>query len=238
MRCYCAAAVLGGLLALAVPAVPAAACSPALPTFDVSAERVAAGGELRVSGDDVIRKDGKGGCSTPEGPPTLSPTPEPTVGVTAEPVSPSPSSLVTLPPLVRVAYGADVQAAGVRISIAPWDDDSADPWDEADKEGREIAALPHEFSQTAAEYRFEFAGTVRIPADVTPGKYVLTTEGAGRVLAFRGEPTKLYPHYGYAWITVVDPLAVSGASDTLTRLALLVLLTGAGALALNRRLAR
>ena len=248
MKRSCAVAVLGGLLSLALPALPAGACSPAIPTFDVSAERVAAGGELRVSGDDVIRKDGRNGCD-PMPPPTLSPTPEPTVGVTSEPVSPSESPspsttpLVTLPPLVHVAYDAEPQPVGVRISIAPWDDEGGNgsPWDVSGKEieGREIAALVHRYEETAEDYRFTFDGSVRVPADITPGKYVLKAVSAvRRIIVIAGRPATVHPNYGYAWITVVDPLAVSGASDTLTRLALLVLLTGAGAVVLNRRLAR
>lgn len=202
MRRLTSAAALGAVVLLAVPATPASACSVPIPAIDVDRERVARGGQVGVSGEQLGDEDGKHpGCETP-----VPPVPTPTAVVVAPSESPSPSEspLISLPPLRPVAF----EARQVTVTLEEYRE-----WPAPSAKARTIAQVATG-SRAPFEsdlYTYSFAATVQVPRDVTPGRYVLR--------AF--EPDGVY--YGQATITVTSGLAATGSDARLAALALLLL---------------
>lgn len=217
MRRTTAIAALAAVAALALPVPHASACTPALPWLRLGAERVVAGASVRVSGE--IHDGQDTGCHMT--PPTPSETPPPEAEVVTRSPDPGPTSIVTLPPLVPVAY-AQRGAPGplVTVTIAEYRE-----WPEPEAPARPIARVPsNPVIREGDGTRHSFAARVRIPGDVRAGRYVLDAYEQRGVW------------FGRAWITVVDPLAATGsATADLVRVALLALLAGAGTLLVARR---
>ena len=222
MRRIAATAALAAVTLLALPSASAGNCrGDREPELTAASTRVVACSPLRVSGG--VELDGNG--FLPPCMPGVLPRPEPssadpeehteTVEVTAEPSPLVP--LVTLPPLVPVAYAPRHVTVTIGEPI---------PLIGPDPEARPIATLPAEPRLRLSEgwYRFAFDGRVTIPRDVKPGRYVLRAH------------TQPAPYYGQVEVTVVEPLAATGghAAD-LVRLGLLSLATGAAALVAGRR---
>jgi hypothetical protein len=110
------------------------------------------------------------------------------------------------------------------VTIAPgalWDVVDGPP---ARRELARTALGPVTKSSYEDLWRFTFATTARIPADLRPGRYTLTA----------GQQDGVF--FGFAEITVVRTLPDTGAPVAdLLRLGVLSLVTGAGSLAAGRR---
>lgn len=250
MRRLVSAAALGGLLALTLPVPAAYACSVPMPTIDVDRDRVAAGGSVRVSGEETTDDEGKTfTCTTPTAPvvtptattsPTQSEPPSPTA--TAGPL---PTGLPTvLPTGLTTATPAAAQAVAATPSptTASIGDDGPPPsgpvtiaiseayeWPEPEPPARTLATVaPNELDfQDWNIWRHSFAATVTIPAGLAPGEYELRAYEADRLF------------YGTARITVLPRLPDTGpATTSLAGVAVLAIVAGAVAVELGRRTAR
>lgn len=214
MRRAAAAVAVAAVAALAVPAAPAYACSPPRGYFDVDRDPLVAGETVGLRGDVVADANGTiTPCTTPVAPgPT--PTPEPTETASPEP-DPGPTSIVTLPPLVPVAYTPPVPPVTVTIDVA-YDGNVPQVY-----QPRVIGTIPPNRNRWYAPglLLWSFRGRVTIPADLAPGEYLLGAHQKGGV------------GYGVVPVTIARGLAATGApTAALLRVALLALLTGAGAL--------
>ena len=227
------AAVLGGVLALALP-VPAYACTPALHQLIVTPERVPAGGRVSISGEQRVRPNGAyvTGCDGWTGQVPAEPTP---TAATIAPGSPSPTPLVSVPPLpTPLAPRATVAAAPahapvlppvVELRIAPTHE-----WDEPEPPSRFFAQVAANapvsevygtMKQTVTKYAF--SASVRLPRDLAPGFYEITADQKGAI------------NFGTGLVEVADALSATGApAFELVGIAALCLVTGAYALTLAR----
>lgn len=205
-----AGAVLAAVVLVAVPVLPANACSMPIPAIDLDRDRVARGGRVTVSDTETARADGTvPTCVTPT-PPPASPTESP-VAVAPSPeepetASPSPSeSLISLPPLRPVAF---VAARPVTVTIEEYRD-----WDQPSAKGRTLATVAAGSRVPFQNdlYTWSFEARVTIPRDVTPGRYVLRAFEKGAV------------YYGEARITVTNDLASTGPNRYVTAFGLLLL---------------
>jgi hypothetical protein len=242
-RLAAATAVLGGLL-LTVPALPASACSYALPMLGVSTTRVPQGATLRVSGDDFNpmppceMTPPVAPTSTPEPTETAEPTEEPsetaepTESATPEPTTttPAPTATTTTPAPVAVAPAA-VAAPAVVSAPKPADRvviGIGRPGDERiDVVAGPVRTLAYASARSEPTewggVRYVLDTTVKIPADLAPGTYRLTAGQQG------------VAHFGTADITVVAALPDTGRDIApLATLAAALLLAGVGALALEQ----
>lgn len=214
MRRVAAAVAVAAVAALAVPAVPAHACSVSRGFFEVESDPVVAGASVVLDGE--VLADGAGrmkSCDMPV------PIPSPEVSEPAETASaepdPGPSSIVTLPPLVPVAYAAAAEPVTITIEQAY---DGNVPYVYQPRVIGSITPNPNRWHAPGL-LRWSFRGRVTIPADLLPGEYDL------------GANQKDGVGYGVVRITVTRGLATTGApAAALLKIALLALLTGAGAL--------
>ncbi|HEV2889804.1 MAG TPA: hypothetical protein VGX28_05460 [Frankiaceae bacterium] len=245
MRRLAATAALAAVTALALPAVPASACS--LPTgwFQADADPLTAGSPVRLTGSVVADANGSvGTChmpppTTPE--PSGTPIPDETAAPaeTASPetiapsesaeasATPTPSETVatrTLPPLLPVANPLPQPA---KVTIRSWPEELGPTGPE-----RAIGWISPDPVKPYGDpkdelHEFSFSAVVTIPADVRPGRYQLSVFQPGIV------------SWGFIGVDVVAGLPRTGTdTDVLVRLATLSLLSGAGALAAARRARR
>ena len=222
MRRLLCLAVLGGALALPLPA--AVACSPAPPYPEIDRERVVAGGTLRISGDEMT---GPFDCGLRPPPPAASesatPSPQPSEGLSPAP-DPGPTTVPTglpTPFFPADAFRVAARAGTVHVVLRTYAEWPADHGPE-----RVIAKVPAQpaVRVTAKHTRYRFAATVTIPADVAPGRYAVGAYQPGRV------------SYGVRELRVVAALPDTGApSADLARLGILCVVAGAAALATGRR---
>lgn len=239
---------------LAVPALPASACSLPAPTFEAGSDSVAQGGSLHVEGEGRTTGD----CVTPTGSAepseTVTETPEPSETVeptetpseTAEPTetpsetagpteTPQPSETTTTPaaPPTTTTPPAfpGLEAPAFRPMAAMRAAQQKQVVFSLTREGTTVAqpidTLPEEHTTDGGTDRYTFSGTITVPASVAPGRYVLEARGS---VAYGDEP-----------LVVGRALPETGAGDTasLLKVALMFGVTGvvavAGGVAMARR---
>lgn len=217
MRRTTGLALLTALLAAALPAGAARACSPAIPTIALARDVVVPGGTVAVSGETT---DAPFTCDTP--------TPSPTVQVDVhaedpEPISPTGPAIVptVLPTLRKIAYAAPATHP-VRFELVPATDFFSETGPSRAVGTAVATASPFPGLQGVTLYRF--SARVRIPADVVPGSYRLSASTSNEVF------------YGYGMVRVVASLPETGApARDLVTLGGLLVLSGAAALVAGRR---
>ena len=246
MRSALALSALAGLLVL--PAPVAFACGGHEGGVELSDPVVVPGGSLRVTGDA-----NQGPSCWHAGPaPEETETPS-SVVPTALPGLPTPTALPGLPAPTTLPAPAVVATAPVTAPVAPATPPATAPAPRAVPAAAPTHAgaktvrivlrqgrvgyggdVPHTHLATVAPatsvplgegwHRHRFAATVRIPRSVAPGRYVIEAEQRGVVW------------FGAHAVRVVTELPATGAPvGDLTRLGLLAILAGAGAVVAARR---
>lgn len=254
MRRTAALATLVAVVGVAVPALPASACSPAPAILDVSRNAVPAGESVTVSGDDYVATPSCGGWPQPPSPtaePTAEPTGEPTVEPTASEtptaqptVTPSetPEPTATVSETVSESAAPETtqtSAAPVVMRVAP-----------AFRPPYAAPGLPVVISLTPIGSETDWRDTG--PAfEIARAESVLTKVDNHPVRAFTATvtiPSSVAPghyvmtarepgsYYGTARVEVLAALPATGSSQigSLARLGALLVLGGAVAVAAGR----